>query len=67
MNGLLVWTGRLAGVLGVVLTVAAIACRALSVYYVGRLQVGTVLQAGIAVMVIACVAYLASIAERPRG
>ena len=64
MEILLLWIGRLAGLTGALLTVAAFGARAAGNYFPGGFQVGTLLQAGIAVMVLGCLAYLASLTER---
>jgi len=66
MNNLLIFIGRLAGMLGVALGVASVCARALGVFFVGTLQVGTLLQASIASMVLGTLAYAAAVAERHR-
>ena len=65
MESLLLWIGRLAGAAGVLIVLAAVVARAGGSYVVGGLQVGTLLQAGIAAMVLGCLAYVAHLAERP--
>lgn len=64
MNDLLLWTGRLAGLLGVLISVAAFAARAAGIWRLGGFQVGTVLQAGLAFMLLGALAYVAHLAER---
>ncbi len=64
METLLLWIGRLAGVAGVLIGLAAVLARGSGQYVVAGLQVGTLLQAGIAAMVLGCLGYVASIAER---
>jgi len=64
MEMLLLWIGRLAGLSGVLLTAVAIGSRAAGDYFPGGLQVGTLLLAGIAAMVLGCLGYLANLAER---
>jgi cell division protein FtsX len=64
---LLLWIGRLGGIIGVILCAVAILARLRSVYNVAGFQVGTFLLAGVAAMVVGCLGYLAAIAERPRG
>jgi hypothetical protein len=66
MEKLLLWVGRLAGLAGVSVVLVAVFARGRGSYLVAGLQVGTLLQAGIAAMVVACLAYLAYLAERPR-
>ena len=65
MEKLLLWIGRLAGLAGVLIVLAAVLARCSGSYIVYGLQVGTLLQAGIAAMIVACLAYLAYLAERP--
>ena len=67
MNDLLLWLGRVAGVVGALLCVAAIAMR--GQYWMGGYQVGTLLLAGSAAMVGGCLCFLwiltgRSLAER---
>lgn len=64
MESLLLWVGRLAGLSGVLLTVIAIGSRAAGDYFPGGFQVGTILLAGIAAMVLGCLSYVAILAER---
>ena len=61
---LLRWAARIAGVIGVVLRVVAGLSRLSGRYEVGNFQALTVLQAGTTAMVLSCLLYLASIAER---
>jgi len=58
MNDMLRWSGRLAGIAGVLLCVLAGATRLSGHYWLGSFQVGTVLVGGIAVMMIGCVCML---------
>lgn len=64
MESFLRWTGRLAGLAGVLICAGAILARLSGSYLLGGFQVGTLLQAGVAAMVVACLAYLALLAER---
>jgi hypothetical protein len=63
---MLIWAARIAGVAGVAAAVIAVAGRLSGSYWVAGFQVGTVLQAAMAAMLVACLAYLATLAERPR-
>jgi len=63
---MLLWIGRLGGIAGLILCAMAVLARMRSVYNVAGFQVGTLLLAGVAVMLIGCLGYLAAIAERPR-
>ena len=65
METLLRWIGRLGGAAGLVLCAAAVLMRLRGVYNFAGFQIGTLLLAGIAVMLVGCLAYLAAIAERP--
>jgi hypothetical protein len=67
MNSLLLWVGRIAGVLGLGAMVCAVALRLSGIWYVGGLQTGTLMNAGVAAMVVGAWAYAASMAERPRS
>jgi hypothetical protein len=66
MESLLRWTGRLAGLAGVVICVAAILGRLSGSYIVAGFQVGTLLLAGIAAMLVGCLGYLTLLVERSR-
>lgn len=66
MINLLLWIGRIAGLLGIAAAGVAVVLRASGAWHVGGLQLGTLLQAGIAAMACGAWAYAASIAERPR-
>lgn len=63
MKTLLVWAARIAGVLGVVMIAVAGAVRLSGAWSLGSFQVGTVLQAGMAGALVACLAYLAALVE----
>jgi hypothetical protein len=66
MQTVLVWIGRFAGLLGVLLVILAVLRRVSGAYYVGGLQIGTVLQGGIAAILLGCLAYLIVLVEYPR-
>jgi len=63
MQSLLLWIGRLAGFLGVLLVIVAALRRAGGEFFLGAFQIGTVLQGGVAVMVLSCLAYLILLVE----
>jgi hypothetical protein len=67
MNSLLIWIGRVAGLLGVGAAGCAVVLRLASVWHVGGLQIGTLLNAGVAAMVLGALAYVASLAEQGRS
>ena len=67
METLLRWVGRLGGAAGVILCAVAVVARLRGVYNFVGFQVGTLLLAGIAAMLVGCLGYLAAMAERPRS
>jgi hypothetical protein len=63
MRLLLVWMGRLSGATGVLVSAVAVLARVSGSFHVGNFEASTLLQAGIAAMVVGCLAYVASIAD----
>jgi hypothetical protein len=59
MDSVLLWIGRIGGLLGVLVAAVAVAVRASGSYSLGGFQVGTLLVAGIAAMVFGCLCFLA--------
>jgi hypothetical protein len=66
LGEVLLWVGRLAGLLGVLVCGVAFAARAASVWRVGSFQIGALLQAGVTFMLLGALAYVAYMAERRR-
>jgi hypothetical protein len=66
VNVMLIWIGRIAGVVGVLVGIGAVVARAVGLWHVGGLSSGTLLLAGVAVMVVGILAYVAALAERNR-
>jgi hypothetical protein len=66
METLLLWAGRLAALAGVVICACAVYGRMTGTYYLGGFQVGTLLQAGTVVLLVACVCLLMVLTGRPR-
>lgn len=66
MGNLLLWIGRVGGVVGVILCAVAVVVRLRGEFNLGGFQVGTLLLAGMAAMLGGCLAYLATLAERTR-
>jgi hypothetical protein len=64
---LLLWVGRSAGAVGVLLCVVAAVVRMRGVYALAGFQVGTLLLAGMAAMLVGCLGYIAAVAERDRN
>jgi hypothetical protein len=63
MQALCKWIARLAGLAGVAAIVVAVLARVAGAYWLGGFQVGTLLQAGMAATLLACLAYLVALAE----
>lgn len=66
MIKLLIWVGRIAGGLGLLLGFTAVVLRATDTWRVGNLQIGTLFMGSVAAMVLGALAYAASAAERDR-
>jgi len=66
MYQLLRWTGRVAGLAGLLMCTAAVLVRASGSYIMANFQVGTILQAGMAAMILGCLAYLAAVVDGAR-
>ena len=64
MIKLLMWIGRIAGLVGFGAAASAVLLRTMGQWHLGGLQIGTLLQAGVAAMVLAALAYVAALAER---
>ncbi|MDS4019313.1 MAG: hypothetical protein RKR03_02195 [Candidatus Competibacter sp.] len=67
METLLLWIGRLAGLAGVAITSIAIGARLTGAFWIGGFQAGTLLQAGMAAMILACLAHLVALTSRGGG
>ncbi len=67
METLLLWIGRAAGLFGALVCAAAVVIRLSGRWYLGVVPVGTLLQLGIAAMILGCLAYAAVSAERRRN
>lgn len=66
MQVVLIWVARLAGIAGVLVMALAAFARLSGDYWLGGFQVGTILQAGMAVTLVACLGYIAALVERTR-
>jgi hypothetical protein len=64
MDSVLLWVGRLSGIVGFLLSAVAVLLRSRSIYTFAGLQTGTLLQAGMAAMLLGCLGYLAYLVER---
>lgn len=63
MKTAMLWIGRLAGIGGALLCTVSLAVRFTNTYFLGGIPVGTLFNAGIAAMVLGCLAYVHVIAE----
>ena len=66
MEDKLLLIGRIAGLLGLLLVVAAVLARVAGVFMVGPLQTGTLMMAGVAGLATGCFFLLWSMSARPR-
>ena len=67
MEKMFLWSGRAAGIVGILLCAVAVLTRLGGAYWLGGFQVGTLLQAGMAAMLLGCLALLAAITEQLRA
>ena len=63
MNNLMLMVGRLAGLGGLLLCIVSFGARMTGKYFLAGFQVGTLLQAGIAIMVVGCFCLLWTLAK----
>jgi hypothetical protein len=66
MESLLLWMGRIAGIVGLALSAWAAYQRLTGAYFTGGFQVGTLLLAGMTGMLVACLCLLLVLTQRPR-
>ena len=66
MEILLLWAGRIAGIVGLAITAWAAYLRLTGAYFAGGLQVGTILMAGMTGLLVACFCLLLLLTERSR-
>jgi hypothetical protein len=66
MESLLLWMGRIAGIVGLAISALAAYQRLTGAYFAGGFQVGTLLLAGITGMLVACLCLLLVLTERSR-
>ena len=66
MDRHLLWMARASALLGLMLCVVAVVTRLLGSYVLGSFEVGTVLLAGMAATLMACLAYLLVLVESRR-
>jgi hypothetical protein len=67
MNTFMLWIGRVSAAVGALLCIVAVALRISGRFFFGSFQVVTLLTAGIAVMVAACVCLLLVLSNRGVG
>jgi hypothetical protein len=63
MHKLLVWVARMAATGGVAMILLAVGWRLSGVYWLAGFQLGTILQGGMAMTLVGCLAYVAALAE----
>jgi hypothetical protein len=66
MQAVLIWIARLAGIAGVLVMALAVLARLGGEYWLGGFQVGTILQAGMAITLVGCLGYVAALVERTK-
>ena len=66
MQAVLIWIARLAGIAGVLVMLLAVLARLGGDYWLAGFQVGTILQAGMAITLVACLGYVAALVERSK-
>ena len=66
MESLLLWMGRVAGIVGLILSGWATFSRVTGAYHAGGFQVGTILLGGITAMLAACLFLLLVLTQRSR-
>jgi hypothetical protein len=66
MENLLLWTGRIAGIAGLMLSAWAAYGRLTGAYFAAGFQIGTLLLAGMTGMLVACLCLLLVLTERSR-
>ena len=64
MDDFLLWVGRLAGMVGVLISAIAGATRGAGVYALGNFQAGTLLLVGMAAMIAGCLCFLTVLTNR---
>ncbi|MCB1767262.1 MAG: hypothetical protein KDJ22_14595 [Candidatus Competibacteraceae bacterium] len=67
METALLWIGRLAGAVGVVICLIAAGTRITGAFWVGGFQAGTLFLAGVAAMTFGCLALLVVLTLRTHG
>ena len=64
MDDVLLWIGRAAGIVGVVVSVVAGVSRGMGAYVLGNFEAGTLLLVGMAAMIAGCLCFLAVLTNR---
>ena len=64
MDSLLLWIARLAAIAGILICAVAVATRFSGTFIMLGIQTGTLLQAGMAVMLVGCLSFLAVLTRR---
>ena len=64
MESLLLWIARVAAIAGILICALAVATRLSGTFFLLGTQTGTLLQAGMAVMLVGCLSFLALLTRR---
>lgn len=64
MESLLLWIARVAAIAGILICAVAVATRLSGTFIMLSIQTGTLLQAGMAVMLVGCLSFLALLTRR---
>ena len=64
MESLLLWIARVAAVVGILICAVAVATRLSGEFIMLSIQTGTLFQAGMAVMLVGCLSFLAVLTRR---
>ncbi len=67
MDDFLLWIGRLAGMVGMLVSAVAGATRSTGAYALGNFQAGTLLLVGMAAMIAGCLCFLTVLTNRTRA
>ena len=67
METVLLWIGRLAGLLGVIVCLIAAGVRLTGAFWIGGFQAGTLFLTGVAAMTFGCLALLVVLTLRTQG
>jgi hypothetical protein len=67
MERSLIWLGRIGGIAGIVICAIAVLTRLMGAYWLAGFQTSTLLLAGMAGMIFACLCFLTVLTERAKA